>query len=166
MRLQRVSAIFFALVVTALGANALLLWLIYESYDRVVAAQDHRHKSLDMTNQLYRETEQLSRMVRAFTATGEIRYLTYYYDIMAVRNGEMPAPEVAVRSSYWDDVIAGRVQHRMPASGPTQTVSALLKSQGFSEDELQALQQVLIISAKLNSAWPKSKKCYTNQWVT
>src|SRR5574340_1139938 len=104
MRLRRVSALFFATVIVALTANAVLLWLIHESYDGVVAAQDHRQRSLDIANRLYQEAEQLSRLVRDYTITGEPRYLLYYYDILAVRSGEKAAPPGASQRTYWDDV--------------------------------------------------------------
>ena len=150
MRLRRVSAGFFATVIVALAANAALLWLIHESYDRVIAAQEHRQRSLDIANRLYQDAEQLSRLVRAYTVTGEARYLLYYYDILAVRNGEKPAPAGFSSRTYWDDVIAGKIVHRIPAEGPKRSVSQLMKSQGFGADELAAFQGVLDATSGLN----------------
>ena len=49
MRLRKVSSWFFPIVLFALGANALLLGLIKQSYDTVVAAQDHRQSALGVT---------------------------------------------------------------------------------------------------------------------
>ena len=149
MRLRRVSATFFALVIGALAGTALLLWLINESYERVATVQEHRQKSLDLANRLYQETEQQSRLVRAYTATGEPRYLLYYYDIVAVRNGEKPAPAGDGQRTYWDDVVAGRTVHRIPEVGPKVSVAELMKSQGFSAAELQAFARVLATTAQL-----------------
>ena len=92
MRLGKVSSWFFAIVLLVLAANAMFLVLIKRSYDSVVAAQEHRQRALGVANQLYQETEQLTRLVRSYTATGEARYLLYYYDILAVREGEKAAP--------------------------------------------------------------------------
>src|SRR5690349_20922655 len=110
MRLRRVSAVFFAMAVAALAANAWLLWRISQSYERVVVAQQRRTDSLEVVQQLVQETSQLGRLVRAYTATGEPRYLLYYYDILAVRSGDKAAPQAFHSRNYWDDVIAGHVE--------------------------------------------------------
>ena len=92
MRLRKVSSWFFAIVLLVLGANAMFLVLITRAYDTVVAAQGHRQTALALANELQQETEQLARLVRAYTATGESRYLLYYYDILEIRQGEKSAP--------------------------------------------------------------------------
>src|SRR3979490_3201874 len=150
MRLRKVSSWFFPIVLLALGANAMFLVLIKQSYDSVVAAQQHRQSALELANELHQETEQLARLVGAYTVTGEPRYLNYYYDILRVRQGETPAPANFKPRSYWDDAIAGRVEHRIPKEGVKRSVADLMKSQGFSEDELLALKRVLDATAAMN----------------
>ena len=150
MRLRKVSSWFFPIVLLALAANALFLLLIKESYDRVVAAQQHRQNALELANELHQETEQLARLVRAYTATGEPRYLLYYYDILGVRQGEKPAPANFNPRTYWDDVIAGRIKHSIPKQGVKRSVADLMKSRGFSDDELLALKRVLDATAEMN----------------
>ena len=83
MKLRSVSSAFFGAVVLGLAANTLLLWFIHQSYEQVLAAQEHRQQSLQLAEGLRRETEQLGQFVRAYTATGEPRLLLYYYDILA-----------------------------------------------------------------------------------
>ena len=151
MRLRRVSSTFFALVIAGLCANALLLWFIHTGYAKVVAAQEQRQSSLEIANQLHQETEQLGQLVRAYTVTGESRYLLYYYDILAVRNGEKPPPRLASTRTYWDDVIAGRLQHSTPTQGPMHPLAQRMKAQGLSNDELQDVQGVLDTTAKMNA---------------
>ena len=150
MRLRKVSSWFFPIVLLALGANAMFLVLIKQSYDTVVAVQQHRQSALELANELHQETEQLARLVRAYTVTGEPRYLLYYYDILGVRQGEKPAPTNFNPRSYWDDVIAGRIKHSIPKEGIRRSVADLMKSQGFSEDELLALKRVLDATAAMN----------------
>jgi two-component system, sensor histidine kinase and response regulator len=150
VRLRNISWWFFAIVLFALGANGIFLVLIKHSYDTVVAAQNHRQAALELANELHQETEQLARLVRAYTATGESRYLLYYYDILAVRQGEKPAPTNYVPKTYWDEVIAGRARHSIPKEGTKRSVADLMKSQGFSDEELQALKQVLDATEAMN----------------
>ena len=149
MRLRKVSTWFFGVVLFALAANAILLVLITRSYDTVVAAQHHRQDALALAAELQQETEQLTRLVRAYTATGEPRYLLYYYDILAVREGQKPPPINFKRGSYWDDVIARRITHAIPAEGPKQALTELMKSLGFGDLELQAFRQVLDATAAM-----------------
>ncbi|MEO8858924.1 MAG: hypothetical protein ABI343_18220, partial [Burkholderiaceae bacterium] len=156
MRLRKVSAWFFALVLVVLAANAMFLVLITRSYDAVVAAQAHRRVALELANELHQETEQLARLVRAYTATGQARYLLYYYDILAVRQGEKPLPVDFNSRSYWDNVIAGRIKHIIPKEGERRSVSDLMKSQGFSSSELSALKGVLDATAAMNKIEQKA----------
>jgi len=150
MKLRRVSTWFFAIVLFALAANAMFLVLIKQSYDSVAMAQEHRQRSLRLASELQQETEQLARLVRAYTSTGEARYLLYYYDILAVREGEKTPPAQANPTSYWDAVIAGRIKHGIPAQGAKRSVVELMKSQGFGASELQALNQVFDATAAMN----------------
>ncbi len=156
MRLRRASIWFFAVVLFVLGANAMFLVLIKQSYNAVVSAQEHRQSALRLASELQQETEQLARLVRAYTTTGESRYLLYYYDILAVREGEKAPPVQADPSSYWDDVIAGRVRHVLPADGVRRSVGELMKSQGFSDSELNALEHVLGATAAMNQVEQKA----------
>jgi two-component system, sensor histidine kinase and response regulator len=151
VRLRKVSSWFFPIVLLALGANAMFLVLIKQSYDTVVAAQQHRQSALELANELHQETEQLAKLVRAYTVTGEPRYLLYYYDILGVRQGEKPAPANFNPRTYWDDVIAGRIKHSIPKSGIKRSVADLMKSQGFSDDELLALKRVLDATTAMNN---------------
>ena len=92
MRLRKLSWWFFVIVLMALLANAMFLVLIQRAYQSVVAAQEHRQDALKLANELQQETEQLASLVRSYTATGEARFLRYYYDILGVREGTRPAP--------------------------------------------------------------------------
>ncbi len=156
MRLRRASIWFFGVVLFVLAANAMFLVLIKQSYDTVVSAQAHRQAALGLANELQQETEQLARLVRAYTATGESRYLLYYYDILAVRQGKKAPPEQADSTSYWDDVIAGRIRHALPADGTQRSVSELMKLQGFSDTELRALEGIFGATAAMNKVEQKA----------
>ena len=137
------------MVLFALAANAMFLLAIKQSHHAVDAAQNHRQTALALANELQRETERLASLVRAYTATGESRYLFYYYDILDVRNGVKPAPAAANPRTYWDDVIAGRLKHEMPQEGQKLSLADLMKSEGFSSEELAALERVLNVTAGL-----------------
>lgn len=150
MKLRKASVWFFAIVLLALAANAMFLVLIKHSYDTVVSAQERRERSVRLSNELQQETDQLTRLVRAYTSTGEARYLLYYYDILAVREGEKVPPVQANPTSYWDAVIAGRIRHAIPSDGNKRSVAEMMKAQGFGVAELASLEQVLRATKALN----------------
>ena len=149
MRLRRVSSWFFGALLLALGVNALLLVLITKAYDAVAEAQDHRQNALALAIDLQQETEQLTRLVRAYTATGAPRYLLFYYDVLAIREGQKPPPLNYKRGDYWGNVIAGREQHRIPADGPRRSLEDQMRTLGFGEPELLAFKDVLNATAAM-----------------
>ena len=142
MKLKQFSLWFSLVVILALSANAIFLLMIKRGYDSVVAVQEHRQRAMSLTNELRQETEQLTSLVRAYTSTGQTRYLTYYYDILAIRQGEKPQPENYVSGAYWDMAIAGEIQPKFPQNGEQRSLSDRMKSLGFSKEEFDALGKV------------------------
>ena len=143
MKLRSAAPWFFFVVFLAVVANGVLLGLVRQAHNQVVVAQNDRQKKMTVTNRLRQETEQLTQLLRAYTSTGDTRYLIYYYDILAIRNGEKPAPPEYDRSIYWDDAVAGRVRHTIPADGVKQSLVERMQSLGFSAEELSSLNRVI-----------------------
>jgi hypothetical protein len=142
MKLRKLSTWFSLGGLLFMAANMLGMLLVEQAFNRMTDAQAHRQQSIDLSNALQQETEQLTRLVRAYTTTGEPRYLFYYYDILAVRMGEKPAPATLNPTTYWDDVIAGRIQHVLPASGVRRTLAERMRALGFDAQELQSLNRI------------------------
>ncbi len=150
MKLRNISLWFSILVLLMLSANTLFMVLIQQAYSGVVQTQAHRQKSIALVNELYQETEQQIRLVRAYTITGESRYLFYYYDILAVRQGEKAAPNSLNPITYWDNVIAGKIQHNLPQNGPKLSLENRMKQWGFGAEEFNALERVLDATRAMN----------------
>ena len=98
---------------------------------------------MTVTQNLRLETEYLTRLVRAYTSTAETRYLMFYYDILAIRQGDKPAPVDFNPNTYWDRAIAGEIQHKLPEGGQRLSLADKMKSLGFSSDEFQMLGSVV-----------------------
>ncbi len=150
MKLRNISVWFAVLVLLALVANGILLFLMAQAHNSLLATQAHRQEALALTYNLQQETEQLARLVRAYTATGEPRYLFYYYDIISIRLGEKPQPLDFNPTTYWDEVIAGRRQHRLPDNGISISLADRMTSLGFSQDEFAALERIRAATTALN----------------
>ena len=150
MKLRNISIWFSLLVLALLGSNMLLMVYIDQAYQSVAAAQEHRKQSIGLATELHQESEQLARLVRAYTVTGEPQYLFFYYDILAVRSGEKPAPVTDSPFTYWDDAIAGRIQHSLPQNGVKRSLAERMRLLNFSGQEFTALGRVLAATAAMN----------------
>lgn len=142
MKLKQLSLWFSLAVMLALSANALFLLMIKQGYDGVVRVQEHRQRAMLLTNELRQETERLTSLVRAYTSTGQTRYLTYYYDILGIRQGEKPQPENYNPDTYWDMAIAGELTPKFQPDGAKHSLLDRMKSLGFSDEELGALGKI------------------------
>jgi two-component system sensor histidine kinase/response regulator len=143
MKLRRLSVWFSVIALVMLGANASLVVLIKQAHDSVVVVQEQRQRAQALTYELQQEAEQLSNLVRAYTVTGAERYLTYYFDILAIRDGTKAPPENFDPATYWNDVIAGRRPHRLPEGGPKSSYGKRMTSLGFSNAEFFAMAEVV-----------------------
>ena len=142
MKLKLFTWWFLLVVFVALGANALSLIMIQQAYDHVMKEQDHRQRTLMLANELRQETEQLTRLVWAYTSTGQIKYLTFYYDILAIRLGEKNLPENYISGPFWDMAISGEITYRIQPGGELHSLSDRMKLLGFSKEELGAFSKV------------------------
>lgn len=142
LKLKQFSLWFSFVITLALGANAGFLFMIQQSYDDVVSTQDHRQKAMALVYDLRQETEQLTLLVRAYVNTTQTRYLTYYYDILAIREGEKPLPENYTSRAYWDGVIAGEIEHKFSTNALPHSLAERMKLLNFSPSEFTALSEV------------------------
>ncbi len=153
MKLRTVSRWFFVLVVAALVANFVFLLLIRTAYLSAEQAGQRRAETLRLVSDLQNESLLLRRLVSAYTGTAAPRYLLYYYDLLAIREGSKPQPEPQNDSGdallYWNEVIAGLRPHVLPEGVPGQSLRARMEALDFSRDELSAADGVLAATEQL-----------------
>ncbi|WP_374482324.1 response regulator [Zoogloea sp.] len=143
MKLSKLSLLFSVALLLIVGINGSISMLVLHAFDRAQAVQDHRVEALRLVEELRRETDTLSRLVRAYSATGETRFLTYYYAILAIREGEAPAVADTEGMTYWDRVIAGQAQFVPGGTGPRVSMRSRMVALGFQGPELETLEKVL-----------------------
>jgi signal transduction histidine kinase/CheY-like chemotaxis protein len=136
------------LVTVALLANLLFLWVIDRAFDSARRAGQRRDQAMALMDELQHETWRLAALVRAYTATADPRYLMYFYDILAIREGEKPAPETDVEQ-YWERVTAGLQPHVLPSGRAGVALSERMRRLDFNAEEQRALQAVLDSTAVL-----------------
>ncbi len=156
MKLSSLSRGFFAAALLALVANLALLLSIQRADSAVRAAHEQRDRTQAFIEQLLHENDLLAHLVQSFTTTGDTRYLSIYYDILAVRDGQRPPPAASDAALYWRDVVANRRGHQLPQSGPAASLLQRMQSLAFTSDEVNAAVHMLRVAARMQAIEKKA----------
>jgi two-component system, sensor histidine kinase and response regulator len=151
MKLSSISRGFFAAVLFALLANLAVLVVIQRADHAVRNAHTQREHAQRFTQQLLQENDLLAYLVQSFTTTGDTRYLSHYYDILAVREGQRAPPAVDDSALYWREVIALRRPAEAPAATGARTLIDQMQALAFSERELASARQLLEVAARMQA---------------
>jgi signal transduction histidine kinase/DNA-binding response OmpR family regulator/HPt (histidine-containing phosphotransfer) domain-containing protein len=114
MKLRTLSRGFFALMLVSVLANVAFVLAIRSAFLADQLADENQEVAESLVDGLRHDADRLGQLVRTYVATAEPRYLMLYYDILAIQRGERAPPEGADADVYWDNVIAGRAEHRLP----------------------------------------------------
>jgi len=74
---------------------------LYPILESLVESGTDRYQSRLIANELRQSSDDLTRMVRTFAATGDKRFEDQFHSVLAIRNGEQPRPE-DYDHIYWD----------------------------------------------------------------
>ena len=146
--LKHVSIAFPLAIVAFLSVIAASLWSVKSSFGNVEQAIAKRQETLALTSELSRTTDLLARLVRAYSATGDTRFLTYYYALAEYRNGTRAAPS-GDPVQHWEEVVAGLRPYAPSADIVGKSFPMRMREAGFSVDELAALDVALAIGNEL-----------------
>ncbi len=129
----------FCLIVTALGLSLLILLSSQGlgTLDEITHAERQKHRSLELANELFHSSEDLTKMARSYVTTGDPIYEQFFFEILDIRNGKRPRPQENHSIIYWD------VNRPPLPSMPGNAISLidLMRREGFSERELDLLRQ-------------------------
>ena len=132
VRQMVISTAIMALVLVSLTEA----FIIMRNTQEVVEAEENRYLSYLLADELRQSSDDLTRMVRTYSQTGDERYVDYFQEILDIRNGKSPRPE-KYHSIYWDFVVSTGVQTR--SSGAPVPLKTLMKKSGFTDTELDLL---------------------------
>ncbi len=151
MKLKTVSRWFVVLVMLVLLANYALLMLIRQAFVVSEQANLRRAETMHLVTELQQQTALSRRLVNAYTATADPRYLLYYFDLLAIREGQKAPPAVQDQMLYWEEVIAGQRPHALPKEQQDTPRMTRMMALDISALELEALQDVMAASDKLKA---------------
>ncbi len=149
MKLSRLALIFTTTLLLMLGSNAVFTLFVWNAHTRLGEVQELRQRALTLVQTLRQESELLARLVTLYTNSGDPRFLLIYYDILAIREGDKPAIDHPRPIIYWEQVIAGDSTHQLPTDGARQSLRERMRSLGFNDTELAALDQVFAATEAL-----------------
>ncbi|MDE2368857.1 MAG: response regulator [Burkholderiales bacterium] len=151
MKLSSLSRGFVAVLLLALAANFGVLMQIRHADLAVRDAYEQRDQTQRFIEELLQENDLLAHLVESFATTGDTRYLTTYYDILAVREGEKAPPNVADVALYWRQLIAARRPRPLASGGKPRTLIAAMEALSFSADELASARRMLEVATRLQA---------------
>ena len=133
-----------AIVALAVGA-ALLATLSLALVFITAAIQKNMHARESIRYQEYRlgdglrqTSDDLTRMARLYSVTGDERYRRYFQEILDIRNGQAPRP-ADYQGIYWDEVVA--TGERPTDGAEAVSLDALLEQASFSSRQMALLQE-------------------------
>ncbi|MFO1388501.1 PAS domain S-box protein [Cellvibrio sp.] len=133
-------------LIAALIASFTLYVLSEKQVDRLGA---QRHQLLLYADELRQSSDDLTRMVRSYAATGNPIYKEFYQDIIAIRDGKLPRPK-GYHNNYWHVALANG-SFKPSFNGRKVSLLELMRESGASDMELRLLNEAKTNSDTLNS---------------
>jgi len=129
--LQIVGLIFLSL------ASAYYLSKQKTGNEKLSATNDLRYVSYSLADQLRQSSDDLTRMVRTYVATGNSKWEDYFWRVLAIREGEVPRPE-NYDQVYWDLIVSDSSFHLLN-EGEKIPLRKLMEKAQFSDSEFKLL---------------------------
>jgi methyl-accepting chemotaxis protein len=136
--LKKLFLIIFGIqFVLAIGLGVLTL-LLFQNQENLNNSRNVQFQSYLLADELRQSSDDLTRLGRAYVATGNPEYEREYFAILDIRNGKAPRP-VAYNRIYWDFVAATGQKPR--PDGETISLQDLMKKEGFTNAEFAKLTE-------------------------
>ena len=118
---------------------SLLMYIeVLDNEAKIAEAADRRYRSYLLADELRQSSDDLTRMARTYTVTGNPKFKEYFDRILAIRSGDAPRP-ADYHNIYWDFVSATGVPPRVDT--PPRALKDLMKDAEFTETEFALLQE-------------------------
>ncbi|PKO34197.1 MAG: hybrid sensor histidine kinase/response regulator [Betaproteobacteria bacterium HGW-Betaproteobacteria-7] len=118
------------------------------AFNTAADAGRHRQDSLALIHAVQLEVGLLGRLVNSYVSTADPRFLIYYYDVLAIREGTKPRPR-DLPASFWEQVIAGRREYVVPTDGEREPLALLAGRLGFDAGEQAVVGRIQLITERM-----------------
>ncbi len=128
----------FSVLMSLLLVLLVNLWFIFNNGQTLNRLQKRRYESRLLAEEFRRSSDDLTRMARTYVVTGDPRFLEYFKEISAIRDGKSPRPE-NYQNVYWDFVSAQ--ENYQGKFGKKISLGDQMRALHFSKVELDMLQE-------------------------
>ena len=126
-------------IVMLVALTIYVLTLQNQAYKQLDKAIQLRHNSRHLADQLRQSSDDLTRMVRTYAATGDPRFENYFRMILGLRAGKFPRPEDYDRI-FWDFKIVEE-SYVGRSNGEIISLNKLMAQAGITGSEFQLLSE-------------------------
>lgn len=137
MPIKRMMYLLIAVNVVALLCMLFAAPAVQRSHQQLSDLHEHHFNSYLLADELRQHSDDLTRMVRTYTATGDPRFKDYFNEILAIEDGQQARP-IDYYRPYWDYVTTSGQKPR--GDGEAIALVDLMREAGFSSDEMALLQ--------------------------
>ena len=141
MNLKKISTFAARYLWLTLAAVILLvaaIVLYFHAAEEISNANERRHKSFQLADELRQSSDDLTRMVRAYAIEGTPLFKQHFQEILDIRDGKRPRPQ-NYGNVYWDQVLED--DQRPRPLGQAIALLDLMRQAGFGSEELDKLQE-------------------------
>lgn len=126
MKIKQTFILLFGGIIIMMLVIAATIGFLVQNRSDLINSQEIRYKSYAIANELKQSSDDLTRFCRTFVMTGDTSWETKYWNVIKIRNGEMPRPD-----------------------GRKIALLDSMKALGFIPEELKLLKKAEIYSNKL-----------------
>lgn len=109
-------------------------FLLGETY--ITDSHKERYDSYVIADELRQSSDDLTKFVRMYAATGDTYYKDLYFEVLMIRNGEISRP-VDYEKIYWDLLLPDQL--KSVSTTQSEALIERMKSYGFTTEELDLL---------------------------
>ncbi len=139
MRFRNPSTVVSVLVLVPALITAFLLLQFLDAVTVYGGNALNRYNAYVLSDGLRQTSDDLTRMVRLYAVTGNPAYRDNFEEILAIRNGDAPRPELYYSLPYWDIVLA--TGEHPGDYGDAVPIRTLIRDAGFTDEELSLLNE-------------------------
>ena len=93
MRIGLFTNFYLIFIVMVLSLLILLTSHALGTLDEITKGERQKHRSLQLANELFQSSENLTKMARSYVITRDSTYERFFFDILDIRNGKRPGPQ-------------------------------------------------------------------------
>ncbi len=116
-------------------------------YERLSEAASTRYESYLLADQLRQSSDDLTRLVRSYVATGDKKFEQLFWKVLDIRDGKIERP-MHYERVYWD-FITDENSNSFFKRGERVALEELMRRSGFTEKEFELLAESKRRSDKL-----------------